>query len=204
LNDHAQDENTSGDEDTIFSRCRLGHEAREHGANPRSKFEDGCQPSLARLILRSGAIVISHMFLEGWHGKNPREDSLIVTYTTSAFCRTSIITIENKVRTIKQSSNASKHGNTEDSEILHQGCRPTFAHQSLATLKGRIVDARSCISCDHFDVYEFLAQKAISSRKVLRRKWEKEILHKVDITVYKSLTKDLHRSAESCGYDSFG
>ena len=165
LNDNTQDENTSSNKDTIFSRGRLGHESRDHSSKPCSKFEDRSQPSFARLILRSGAIVISHMLLERRHGEDTTEYSLIVAYGMLVFCRTLAI----GMHTIKQSSNASKKSNTENSEILHQCCWPTLAHQCLATLERRIVDARSCISCDHLENYEFLTGIIILSRNMLQR-----------------------------------
>jgi hypothetical protein len=61
LDDDAQDEHSGSDQDPVFSACRLGDEARDHGAEPGSQFEDTGKPTFAGLVCRKGGIIMAHV-----------------------------------------------------------------------------------------------------------------------------------------------
>lgn len=60
LNNDADDEDCSVDEDSVFPGYNLGEETAVESANPCSQFKDGSQPAELRLIRSPDALGTPH------------------------------------------------------------------------------------------------------------------------------------------------
>jgi hypothetical protein len=61
LDDDPEYENAGGNQDAVFPRRRLGHEATQQRPQPRTQFENRRQPPLPPLISRIERVVITHI-----------------------------------------------------------------------------------------------------------------------------------------------
>jgi len=116
LDNHTEHEDRSVDEDSVFAGKNLSQETRVHCAKPRAQLEDRCQPSSLGRVL----VVIAHVVLEVGHGKDTREDTLVVA--------------------IEQTAQAGKAGNTKDLRVPHEGHGSCGTLQSHTGLQSAIVE----------------------------------------------------------------
>ena len=123
LNHNTDDEDPSGDDDTNLAAILFREESSQESADPGTKFEDGSQPSLPRLIGGIGGVVVTHVVHEVVHRQYPGEDTLVVA--------------------IEQAADASKAGYTEYSDVSDQSQGARVTHQGLTAVEGNIVCAGS-------------------------------------------------------------
>ena len=144
LDDDTEDEDTSVDQDGVFTRDDFGKEARVDRAQPSSKLKNRHQPAHLRRVFS----VATHVPIEGLHNKDSTKDTLVVS-VEKTWSNQSIMSHIAKARSKDLPANTREASNTEDFAVPHDGHGTSGTLKLLTAQQGGLVKHRRGTSRRH-------------------------------------------------------